>query len=187
MLRLTDGTVLFHGSYCIVSEPDLRRCAAHKDFGKGFYLTTSHEQARDFVHTSVRKALTQGTLREDPGYGYISTFVFHEDKGITQFLFEHADRDWLHCVVGHRKSDTFPAVVERMKDYDIIAGKIANDRTNLTITTYLLGAYGEIGSAGADDICISLLIPERLRDQYCFRSDAAITALTFKGSEKCPA
>ncbi len=74
-----------------------------------------------------------------------------------------------------------------MKDYDIIAGKIANDRTNLTITTYLLGAYGEIGSAGADDICISLLIPERLRDQYCFRSDAAITALTFKGSEKCPA
>ena len=43
-----------------------------------------------------------------------------------------------------------------MKAYDVISGKIANDATNITITAYLDGLYGEIGSNSADSICISL-------------------------------
>nr|WP_242987755.1 DUF3990 domain-containing protein [Mediterraneibacter faecis] len=34
-----------YGSYCEVKEPDLAKCAKRKDFGQGFYLTTSKEQA----------------------------------------------------------------------------------------------------------------------------------------------
>ena len=41
MLELKDGFVLYHGSYCEVKEPDLAKCAKRKDFGQGFYLTTS--------------------------------------------------------------------------------------------------------------------------------------------------
>ena len=51
-----------------------------------------------------------------------------------------------------------------MKNYDIVAGKIADDRTNVMITTYLVGGYGAIGSESADKACISQLIPERLKD-----------------------
>lgn len=58
-------------------------------------------------------------------------------------------------------------------------GKIANDNTNATITTYMAGAYGEIGTKAADDICISMLLPERLQDQYCFRTNAALKSLAF--------
>jgi hypothetical protein len=34
-----------YGSYCEVKEPDLVKCVKRKDFGQGFYLTTSKEQA----------------------------------------------------------------------------------------------------------------------------------------------
>ena len=53
MLDLKDGFVLYHGSYCEVKEPDLAKCAKRKDFGQGFYLTTSKEQAESFLRTSL--------------------------------------------------------------------------------------------------------------------------------------
>ena len=68
--------------------------------------------------------------------------------------------------------------------YDVIGGKIANDATNSTIVTYMVNAFGEIGSASADDICIRLLLPERLKNQYCFKSNAALNQLSFMGSER---
>jgi transcriptional antiterminator len=71
-----------------------------------------------------------------------------------------------------------------MKAYDIVAGKIADDRTNITITTYRVGGYGTIGSELADKACISQLIPERLRDQYCFRTNEALGCISFVESEK---
>ena len=63
-----------------------------------------------------------------------------------------------------------------MNNYDIAAGKIADDRTNVTITTYLVGGYGVIGSESADKACISQLIPERIKDQYCFRTMRRLNA-----------
>ena len=78
--------------------------------------------------------------------GVVSTFRYHYNGNVTGFIFRDADADWLHCVVGHRKANTFPNVVEGMKKYDIIAGKIADDTTNVTILAYLIGAYGAIGS-----------------------------------------
>ena len=66
----------------------------------------------------------------------------------------------------------------------MVAGKIANDNTNATITAYMAGVFGEVGTKAADDICISLLLPERLQDQFCFRTDRAIRSLTFVESEQ---
>lgn len=57
MRKLVDGMLLFHGSYCEISAPDLEKCAPYKDFGKGFYLTSSYEQAKNFINTSLKKAI----------------------------------------------------------------------------------------------------------------------------------
>lgn len=97
--KLTDHTILYHGSYCEVQFPDLKQCAKYKDF-------------------------------------------------------------------------------------DIVAGKIANDNTNATITAYMAGVFGEVGTPSADNICIHLLLPERLENQYCFRTEKALGCLTFTGSEQ---
>ena len=70
-----------------------------------------------------------------------------------------------------------------MTSYDVISGKIANDDTNATILAYMGNVYGSMASEQADNICISLLLPERLQDQFCFRSEKALSKLQFIKSE----
>ena len=41
-----------------------------------------------------------------------------------------------------------------------------------------------MGIEQADSMCISLLLPERLQDQFCFRSMAALSKLRFVKSER---
>ena len=74
-----------------------------------------------------------------------------------------------------------------MARYDIIAGKIADDATNATLATltaYLAGAFGTAGDQEADDFCIKQLLPNKLKDQYCFKTEAAIECLKFVKGEK---
>ena len=48
----------------------------------------------------------------------------------------------------------------------------------------LLRIVEKMGSEAADKVCIGLLIPERLKDQFCFRSERALSKLKFLKSEK---
>lgn len=182
--ELTDDVILYHGSYCKVQLPDLRQCAKYKDFGQGFYLTTSKEQARNFAKMSVRKAIANGLTNKNLEYGTISSFRFHPSEKLLIKSFQTSDADWLHCIVCHRKRDAFPELAQNLKHLDIISGKIANDNTNATITAYMAGVFGEIGSESADDVCIRLLLPDRLQNQYCFRTNEALHCLTFVESEQ---
>ena len=184
MLELKDGFVLYHGSYCEVKEPDLAKCAKRKDFGQGFYLTTSKEQAESFLRTSIAKAIATGTIEEGQKFGYISTFEFKLSENLETHIFENADVDWLHCIAAHRKKKMFIEVEREMAKYDIIAVKIADDATNATLTAYLAGAFGTAGDKVADDFCIRQLLPNKLKDQYCFKTEAAIECLKFVKGEK---
>lgn len=184
MQELMDDMCLYHGSYCEVQIPDLKQCAKYKDFGQGFYLTTSKKQAEDFARISTRKAIANGNAETDQKYGIVSAFRFGFVKELSVKVYPSADADWLHCVVGHRRKKKFPDMVQALKNFDMIVGKIANDKTNATITAYMAGTFGEVGTKAADDICIGLLLPERLQDQICFRTDKALKCLTFVESEQ---
>lgn len=181
--KLNDGVILYHGSYCAVRVPNLKKCAKYKDFGQGFYLTTDLEQAKAFAKISLRHALENGEVETSQKFGIVSSFLFNECADLQMKIFPEADADWLHCVVGHCRKYSFEDVVQNCLKYDVIGGKIANDATNLTIVAYMLGSYGAIGSKQADDICISLLLPERLKNQYCFRTDKSLRCLKFLKEE----
>lgn len=177
-----EGIRLYHGSYCEVQTPDLSQCRSGKDFGVGFYLTTSKEQAISFTRTTIIRAEQDGRIPTGNNSGYVSEFIFNLNNSSLDILtFESADRDWLHCVAAYRKGRSLST--EAWDAYDIVIGKIANDKTNLVITVYLDGAYGEVGSGSADNIAISLLEPKKLKDQYCFRTQKALCALEYIGSE----
>ena len=60
---LHSGIILYHGSYVTVEKPELEKCYPYKDFGRGFYLTTSQEQAVSFVRSSVAKAAGRGDVQ----------------------------------------------------------------------------------------------------------------------------
>ena len=107
MLELTDGFILYHGSYCEVRKPDLEKCAKRKDFGQGFYLTSSKEQAESFLKTSINKALAAGEIENGQGYGYISAFKFKSSRELKIHVFENANIEWLHCIAAHRKKKEF--------------------------------------------------------------------------------
>ena len=184
MKMLEEGLVLYHGSYCIVENPDLAKCELNKDFGRGFYLTTSKEQARSFAKISAKKAMGKCMIPFSQKFAYVSFYKLSDIKGLRIFNFESADVSWLHCIVAHRRKGSFSDIAEKMKDFDIISGKIANDDTNTTIAAYMANLYGQMGSERADSFCISLLLPDRLKDQFCFRSEQALSRISFLKSEK---
>ena len=53
--------------------------------------------------------------------------------------------------------------IEReMAKYDIIAGKIADDATNATLTAYLAGAFGTAGDQEAAIECLKFVKGEKI-------------------------
>ncbi len=63
MKKLEENLILYHGSYCVVENPDLKKCSFYKDFGQGFYLTSSKIQAKSFAKISATKARANEILR----------------------------------------------------------------------------------------------------------------------------
>lgn len=185
-MPLSDGLVLYHGSYVEVSTPDLSRCARYKDFGRGFYLTTSKEQATSFSLLTTRKAQSRGRCDDDQRFGVVSMFSFSgaPSGGLSVCEFFDADAAWLRCITAHRMRESYPEVVDAYRSYDVIIGKIANDQTNITLAAYMDGIFGELGSEDAERDCIRRLLPERLKDQYCFRTVWSLTHLNYEGSER---
>lgn len=183
MLSLNTPITLYHGSYVVVQEPDLMRCKPRKDFGRGFYLTSSRAQAESFART-----VAQRSNRRHPDstrdYGVLSFFTFEPSSNLRVKVFSTADAEWLHCVAAHRGARSMATVVDELAIYDVIAGKVANDQTNATLLAYIGGLYGNPGNSLADEVCIRLLIPNRLQDQACFRTERALRCLSFVGSER---
>lgn len=171
--------ILYHGSYTVVSNPELRKCESGKDFGKGFYLTTSQKQAEKFCKTAVGKAVKNGKLKDKSNVGFVNVFEFEETKDINIHNFFEANAEWLKCVAGHRKGDLFADETQKWLKYDIIIGKIANDNTNRVITAYINGTYGNPSSDSAIQMAISLLETNKLSDQECFKSEKSLKCLKF--------
>lgn len=182
-MKLEDNMIFYHGSYMIVEHPDLAKCRKGKDFGQGFYVTTSRAQAERFTKTSIKKAVFDGEISKNTNIGYVSKYRVGNIEDIKIHVFEEADAKWLHCVIGHRKKNIMQDEIDKWKDFDIICGKIANDNTNLVLTAYMDGVYGEIGSERADKIAIDFLEPENLKDQFCFRTKQALDLLEYIGNE----
>ena len=120
MLKLTDGMLLYHGSYLTVSEIDLGKCNAGLDFGRGFYVTTSYEQAVSFVPNSVKRNIRTGNIPENFRIddGQISVYRYHEDSALSVRIFDDANLDWLHFVASKDYPVTYP--VWRIKHHSFM-------------------------------------------------------------------
>ena len=159
-------------------------CISGKDFGKGFYLTKSLMQAEAFVKSTIKRARVNGIIGSDVNFGCINMYQITSLDGINEFDFHNADIMWLHYVAGNRKNSLFPDEILRLKKYNVIGGKIANDKTAATLNLYLDFAYGTPGDEKADKACIDFLLPDRLDNQYCFKTNESITKLKFVGCSK---
>lgn len=152
---------LYHGSNIAVQNPQILESDRKLDFGTGFYLTSNLEQAERWAK------LTQA--RRENGTATVS--VFEADEKILNTLnvlhFQKADKSWLEFVTQNRKN-----VAQQNDSYDVVIGPVANDRTMPVISLYFSGIYDA-------DETVKRLLPQKLNDQYTFKTEKSLTALNF--------
>lgn len=138
---------LYHSSDVSVTKPDTIHSRDYLDFGKGFYLTSIHEQAIRYAQRFLRR-------QKD---AWLNAYEFEFDHSEWKIKsFGSYDRDWLNFVAKCRagKDDT---------DFDLVIGGIANDKVIQTLDRYFDGELSETDTLG-------LLKYEKPNIQYCIRS-----------------
>ena len=135
------------------------------DFGQAFYLTSDFEQAAKWARTSV--------LRRGDGIASVSSFELDELRLTTLNVlrFDAPNVEWLRFVTRNR--------AEQIDDsgYDVVAGPVANDNTMPVLNLYFKGAYSE-------EEALKRLLPQRLRDQYAMKTEAALECISFKEARR---
>ncbi len=184
---LNKNLIFYHGSYTEVKSINLDKSESGKDFGKGFYVTTDLEQAKKFVKSSVAKALRNGAITEKQNYGFVSVYKLSGDfADISYYEFEDTSCEWLWTIACNRRQDLAQELEEKLnediKKAEIISGKVANDQTNPVILNYVTGVMGPVDDENVMKAVIMLLLPDRLKNQYCFKTDRATACLKYEES-----
>jgi hypothetical protein len=165
--------LLYHGSTVEVIQIDLSLANPKRDFGAGFYTTSSHEQAVRFCQIMARRT---GSI-----LGVVSSYSYEKDDGLSLLKFEEANLDWLDFVLRNRRYD---AQTDCAQSNDLIIGPVANDQVGRTLNLLATGAYGDPNSERAKTFALSLLAPENLVDQWVFKTARAIKCLEYRGAEE---
>ncbi len=154
---------LYHGSNMQVPNPQILISDRNLDFGVGFYLTSSLEQAERWA------VLT--TERRGEGNPTITVYEFDESKlaDLKLLQFEKANKKWLDFVIANREKSTVT------HKWDIVIGPVANDRTMPVIRLFLAKVYTAAET-------LRRLLPQKLHDQYTFKTEKALQYLKFEGT-----
>ncbi|MBP3353542.1 MAG: DUF3990 domain-containing protein [Bacteroidales bacterium] len=154
--------LLYHGSTMAVRKPIVSRGRGKTDFGKGFYTTTSREQAEKWAQIKRDRM-------GDEAHAIVSVFELDDavlnNPAYHTRHFDGATAEWLDFVVGNRRGEVH-------HNFDLIMGPVANDRLYATITLYENG----ILDANA---AIEQLNTHQLFDQLSFHTTKACKLLTF--------
>ena len=152
--------ILYHGSNMAINTPRLIPAKRLLDFGPAFYLTSDLEQAKKW-------AQRMHYIRET-GAPLVSVYEFDlpASTDLRILSFSSPDREWLRYVVANRTG-------KPTGQYDIVIGPVANDQAIRTVNNFQNGYFNE-------DIAVQILLPQKLKDQYAFKTDAALHYLHFK-------
>ena len=151
---------LYHGSNVEVAKPRLISSGRRLDFGAGFYTTSDPEQAKRWARLTAR--------RRKEGEPLVSVYEFDESilNDLSVLRFDEASVEWLEYVAQNRMQDAGD------DDFDIVIGPVANDRTMPVLRYFFLQIY-------TAEEAVKRLLPQKLTDQYAFRTQRAIDALHF--------
>nr|WP_253904728.1 DUF3990 domain-containing protein [Adlercreutzia sp. ZJ473] len=132
--------------------------------------TTSHLHPLSSRNRRYRGICIQNSPKVDEKapFSTVSSFEFDESRlpDLNVLHFEDATVDWLKFVGDNRfgrvKSD----------DWDIAIGPVANDATMPVLSLFFAEVYTE-------EETIRRLLPQKLKDQYAFKTQRAIDLLRF--------
>ena len=120
--------IVYHGSDVIVETPDVDHSFRPLDFGKGFYVTTNREQA-------VRWANRKADLKNSKT-AYVNVYeLLSDDSELRVKTFSDDLQEWIDFVCACRDGGT------EYQDYDVIKGKVANDKVFRVVDLYREGIW----------------------------------------------
>ena len=120
--------IVYHGSNVIVNHPDIKHSFRSLDFGKGFYVTTVKEQAEKWAR---RKADIYGADN-----AFVAVYDMSEDLGgLIKKCFEEDLAEWIDFICRCRDGE------EDYLQYDLIKGKVANDKVFRVVDMYHSGIW----------------------------------------------
>lgn len=155
---------LYHGSLDIVEHPRIIQSTRTLDYGKGFYTTTSYEQAKEWVHKRM-------TIQKPKGYINIYELEDNYHEAVRLLHFDKPSEPWVDFVMKNRMQKKFE------HSYDIVYGPVANDRVYAAFALY----ESELLSKAE---LINELKAYTLVDQLLFHTDYALSFLKFIKAEE---
>lgn len=156
---------LYHGSVEIIKNPEIRIPSHTLDYGAGFYLTTSIDQATSWVKRRLKeKKMTEG---------FVNVYDFDKDAmaSLKSLIFEGPTDEWVDFVMNNRTVKGFT------HDYDIVYGPVANDRVYASFALY------EARLLNKQEL-IRELRTYKLVDQYLFHTERALPLLSYESIKK---
>ncbi len=156
--------ICYHGSDTIVDAPKILNANRPLDFGGGFYVTTSENQAENWA---VKVA-----LRNNTKYRCVNRYDFdleNAKKEVTVIHFESADEKWLNFICDNRCG-------KPTGDYDIVIGPVADDRVYRVVVQYENGDVDK-------ETALKNLKTEKLCDQILFHTEKSLGYLRYTGTE----
>ena len=168
---------LFHGSAVEFKRIDVSKGRGRKDFGRGFYMAFSSEQAIGMMHKKFRESVSR---RQDHSLGTFKEKLYRIElnwallQELRVKVFDAADMEWLDFILMCRPSFGVP------HDYDVVIGPTADDDTNRALKFYYDGTYGDPGSKEAKEMLLRVLETDKLGIQLYVGSQSVADRLVVK-------
>jgi hypothetical protein len=153
--------ILFHGSTQIVEQPNLKYCRNNTDFGKGFYTTTSKEQAEQWCKILQKRIENSKKIVSifefDNRLLNDNSFIIRDFKGVSE--------EWLDFIFANRNGYV-------TQFFDIVLGPVANDSLYATLQVFEQGIITK-------EQAIERLKTHTLVNQISFHSTNVLENLEF--------
>ena len=155
---------VYHGSEMIIKHPNTLHSHRALDFGSGFYVTTVREQAERWA---LRKADLSGNK------AWLNTYEMSaETDSLIVKDFGDDLSEWIDFVLQCRAGN------DAFRQYDLIIGKVADDRVYRVVDLYTAGIWDK-------ERALKEIRTYPTYDQIAFITDRAIEKLlTFVCSEE---
>jgi hypothetical protein len=172
---------LYHGSPERVPLPEVYFSSDNRDFGRGFYLFPSRDDAHDWALIKKRRLRAEGA--------YVNRYALSTQSLSIHCFSKDSETDllsWVRYIIycrGYRD-----IVTKNPLDglnVDVIVGPVAN---NVLAEAFDLLLTGRIPGKTLDEVLrnfLPYLGYDRLDYQICLKTKSAEKALQFNGADKC--
>ena len=157
--------ILFHGGTDIIEHPIVITGDQGRDFGFAFYATDLRAQAERWAR---RRARYRSRLARHEAKGIVCEYDFDENgcADLAVKSFPEPSLEWIDFVVANRSDLSF------RHGFDLVTGKIANDRVGETISYVVQGVMRR-------EDALERLRFQQINSQFAFCTEKAITKLRF--------